>query len=195
MSSSVSLQAPVGTRVSQLPRSHWLTLDYLLLTGTINTGSLSRLTRTEGYVEPDYRLHNCPFSSCCFLLLPPAYSTFYVVGLVLSMQIPFVGFQPIRTSEHMAAAGESSRSEWLTLLFPSRQNSYRSSMTSVCGCCGEGRLDVLSWCQRFHFKLVMETWFGSFLWCACDVRVMCMWCSRQNSHSKTSFFLKPRAGN
>jgi len=27
------------------------------------------------------------------------------VGLILSMQIPFVGFQPIRTSEHMAAAG------------------------------------------------------------------------------------------
>uniref|UniRef100_A0AAZ3P320 dolichyl-diphosphooligosaccharide--protein glycotransferase n=1 Tax=Oncorhynchus tshawytscha TaxID=74940 RepID=A0AAZ3P320_ONCTS len=34
-----------------------------------------------------------------------AYSTFYIVGLVLSMQIPFVGFQPIRTSEHTAAAG------------------------------------------------------------------------------------------
>ncbi|CAD5111386.1 DgyrCDS700 [Dimorphilus gyrociliatus] len=34
-----------------------------------------------------------------------AYSTFYTVGLILSMQIPFVGFQPIRTSEHMAAAG------------------------------------------------------------------------------------------
>ncbi|XP_051728235.1 dolichyl-diphosphooligosaccharide--protein glycosyltransferase subunit STT3B-like [Ctenopharyngodon idella] len=34
-----------------------------------------------------------------------AYSTFYVIGLILSMQIPFVGFQPIRTSEHMSAAG------------------------------------------------------------------------------------------
>ncbi|GAB1599309.1 dolichyl-diphosphooligosaccharide--protein glycosyltransferase subunit STT3B-like [Argonauta hians] len=34
-----------------------------------------------------------------------AYTTFYIVGLLLSMQIPFVGFQPIRTSEHMAAAG------------------------------------------------------------------------------------------
>ncbi|KAL1255007.1 hypothetical protein QQF64_013068 [Cirrhinus molitorella] len=33
-----------------------------------------------------------------------AYSTFYIIGLILSMQIPFVGFQPIRTSEHMAAA-------------------------------------------------------------------------------------------
>ncbi|XP_067934706.1 dolichyl-diphosphooligosaccharide--protein glycosyltransferase subunit STT3B-like isoform X2 [Watersipora subatra] len=33
------------------------------------------------------------------------YCTFYIVGTLLSMQIPFVGFQPIRTSEHMAAAG------------------------------------------------------------------------------------------
>lgn len=38
--------------------------------------------------------------------LPAAYSTFYIIGLILSMQIPFVGFQPIRTSEHMAAAGQ-----------------------------------------------------------------------------------------
>jgi dolichyl-diphosphooligosaccharide---protein glycosyltransferase len=34
-----------------------------------------------------------------------AYSVFYVIGTIMSMQIPFVGFQPIRTSEHMAAAG------------------------------------------------------------------------------------------
>eukprot|EP00112_Aurelia_sp_Birch-Aquarium-sp1_P014238 Seg306.8 transcript_id=Seg306.8/GoldUCD/mRNA.D3Y31 product="Dolichyl-diphosphooligosaccharide-protein glycosyltransferase subunit STT3B" protein_id=Seg306.8/GoldUCD/D3Y31 len=34
-----------------------------------------------------------------------AYSVFFMVGLVCSMQIPFVGFQPVRTSEHMAAAG------------------------------------------------------------------------------------------
>jgi len=34
-----------------------------------------------------------------------AYTTFYILGLLCSMQIPFVGFQPIRTSEHMAAAG------------------------------------------------------------------------------------------
>ena len=27
------------------------------------------------------------------------------MGLLMSMQVPFVGFQPIRTSEHMAAAG------------------------------------------------------------------------------------------
>lgn len=46
------------------------------------------------------------FSLSLFLFIS-AYSTFYIVGLVLSMQIPFVGFQPIRTSEHMAAAGKT----------------------------------------------------------------------------------------
>eukprot|EP00049_Salpingoeca_infusionum_P009683 m.164637 g.164637 ORF g.164637 m.164637 type:complete len:756 (-) comp14405_c0_seq1:277-2544(-) len=34
-----------------------------------------------------------------------AYSTWYILGLVLSMQIPFVGFLPLKTSEHMAAFG------------------------------------------------------------------------------------------
>ena len=29
----------------------------------------------------------------------------YSVGTILSMQIPFVGFAPVETSEHMAALG------------------------------------------------------------------------------------------
>ena len=41
------------------------------------------------------------FFPVCF----SAYTTFYILGLILSMQVPFVGFQPLRTSEHMAAAG------------------------------------------------------------------------------------------
>ena len=35
-----------------------------------------------------------------------AYSSWYVIGTLASMQVPFVGFLPIRTSEHMAALGE-----------------------------------------------------------------------------------------
>lgn len=35
------------------------------------------------------------------------YSSFYVLGTLMSMQIPFVGFQPTRTSEHMAALGKT----------------------------------------------------------------------------------------
>lgn len=34
-----------------------------------------------------------------------AYSTVYVLGTILSMQIAFVGFQPVQTSEHMGALG------------------------------------------------------------------------------------------
>ncbi|PVU89651.1 hypothetical protein BB561_005245 [Smittium simulii] len=34
-----------------------------------------------------------------------SYSTFYVIGTLASMQIPFVGFQPTFTSEHMASLG------------------------------------------------------------------------------------------
>jgi dolichyl-diphosphooligosaccharide--protein glycosyltransferase len=34
------------------------------------------------------------------------YSTWYVIGTRASMQIPFVGFLPIRSSEHMAALGK-----------------------------------------------------------------------------------------
>ncbi|KIY53385.1 glycosyltransferase family 66 protein [Fistulina hepatica ATCC 64428] len=32
-----------------------------------------------------------------------AYSSWYAIGTLASMQVPFVGFQPVRTSEHMAA--------------------------------------------------------------------------------------------
>ncbi|KAJ3338734.1 oligosaccharyl transferase stt3 subunit [Gonapodya sp. JEL0774] len=34
-----------------------------------------------------------------------AYTSWYALGTLASMQIPFVGFQPVRTSEHMAALG------------------------------------------------------------------------------------------
>ncbi|KAJ4477243.1 oligosaccharyl transferase STT3 subunit [Lentinula aciculospora] len=34
-----------------------------------------------------------------------AYCSWYVIGTLSSMQVPFVGFQPVRTSEHMGALG------------------------------------------------------------------------------------------
>ena len=34
-----------------------------------------------------------------------AYSTVYALGTILSMQISFVGFQPVQTSEHMMSLG------------------------------------------------------------------------------------------
>lgn len=35
-----------------------------------------------------------------------SYTTWYALGTLASMQIPFVGFLPIRTSEHMSALGK-----------------------------------------------------------------------------------------
>lgn len=55
------------------------------------------------YICVEYLMAVVNYLVSCFVFI--AYSTFYIVGLILSMQIPFVGFQPIRTSEHMAAAG------------------------------------------------------------------------------------------
>ena len=38
-----------------------------------------------------------------------SYTTWYALGTLASMQIPFVGFLPIRSSDHMAALGECSK--------------------------------------------------------------------------------------
>jgi dolichyl-diphosphooligosaccharide---protein glycosyltransferase len=34
------------------------------------------------------------------------YCSWYAIGTLASMQVPFVGFQPVRTSEHMGALGK-----------------------------------------------------------------------------------------
>jgi dolichyl-diphosphooligosaccharide--protein glycosyltransferase len=36
-----------------------------------------------------------------------SYSSWYLIGTLASMQVPFVGFLPLKTSEHMAALGTS----------------------------------------------------------------------------------------
>eukprot|EP00042_Codosiga_hollandica_P049025 m.561255 g.561255 ORF g.561255 m.561255 type:complete len:793 (-) comp57795_c1_seq2:195-2573(-) len=41
----------------------------------------------------------------CDLKVYTAYTSFIALGFILSMQIPFVGFLPVQTSEHMAALG------------------------------------------------------------------------------------------
>ncbi|KAI5285621.1 oligosaccharyl transferase stt3 subunit [Ascosphaera aggregata] len=42
-----------------------------------------------------------------------SYTTWYALGTLASMQIPFVGFLPIRSSDHMAALGELDFLGWL----------------------------------------------------------------------------------
>ena len=47
-----------------------------------------------------------------------AYSTFYIIGTLSSMQIPFVGFVPTDTSEHMAALGTLDAQEYVLSHLP-----------------------------------------------------------------------------
>ena len=54
-----------------------------------------------------------------------SYSTWFALGTLASMQIPFVGFLPIRSSEHMSALGRS------TEIAEKRINTERVQVSSV----------------------------------------------------------------
>lgn len=97
-----------------------LILTYFMWTRAVNTGSMLwgaaaalsyfyMVTAWGGYV---FIINLIPLHVLALLLsgrysfrVYVAYSTFYVMGTLLSMQIPFVGFQPVQSAEHMAALG------------------------------------------------------------------------------------------
>ena len=97
-----------------------LQITYYLWVKSVKTGSIFWAAMTAlsyfymvsawgGYV---FIINLIPFHVFVLLVMNrysnrlfTSYTTFYILGLLLSMQIPFVGFQPIRTSEHMAAGG------------------------------------------------------------------------------------------
>lgn len=70
-----------------------------------------------------------------------AYSTWYAIGTLASMQVPFVGFQPVSTSEHMGALGIKFflilRDDYLIFVF----RRFRTpSDRGVCATCANSRL-------------------------------------------------------
>ncbi|KAM3960151.1 catalytic subunit 3A of the oligosaccharyltransferase complex [Aphomia sociella] len=95
-------------------------LTYYFWIKAINTGTILWATMTAlayfymvsswgGYV---FLINLMPLHALALILLGRfsarvyvAYSTLYCVGTILSMQIPFVGFQPVQSSEHMLALG------------------------------------------------------------------------------------------
>lgn len=97
-----------------------LQITYYLWVKSVKTGSIFWASMTAlsysymvsawgGYV---FIINLIPFHVFALLVMNrfsnrlfTSYTTFYILGLLLSMQIPCVGFQPIRTSEHMAAGG------------------------------------------------------------------------------------------
>merc|ERR1719273_391012 len=56
-----------------------------------------------------------------------AYSTVYTLGTLLSMQISFVGFQPVQTSEHMLALGVFGLCQILSFVDYVRANTTKES--------------------------------------------------------------------
>ncbi|KAI1280466.1 Dolichyl-diphosphooligosaccharide--protein glycosyltransferase subunit STT3B [Halotydeus destructor] len=97
-----------------------LMFTYYLWIKSVKTGAVSWSALTAvsyfymvsawgGYV---FIINLIPLHVLCLLVMGRysnriyvSYNTFYILGTVMSMQIPFVGFQPVRTSEHMASAG------------------------------------------------------------------------------------------
>ncbi|CAB0019297.1 unnamed protein product [Nesidiocoris tenuis] len=95
-----------------------LQFTYYLWVKSVKTGSVFWASLTAlsyfymvsawgGYV---FIINLIPLHVCTLLLMGrysnrlfTSYTVFCILGLLFSMQIPFVGFQPIRTSEHMAA--------------------------------------------------------------------------------------------
>lgn len=95
-------------------------LTYYFWIKAVNTGTILWATMTAlayfymvsswgGYV---FLINLIPLHVLCLMWLGRfsarvyvAYSTLYCVGTVLSMQISFVGFQPVQSSEHMLALG------------------------------------------------------------------------------------------
>merc|ERR1719186_372718 len=96
-----------------------------------------------------------------------AYSTVYTLGTLLSMQISFVGFQPVQTSEHMLALGVFGLCQILSFvdylqskLSPAHFNPLWQSFLYLCGVLFAGLVGVIAlsgkiapWTGRFYSLL------------------------------------------
>eukprot|EP00096_Caligus_rogercresseyi_P002177 TRINITY_DN1416_c0_g1_i1.p1 TRINITY_DN1416_c0_g1~~TRINITY_DN1416_c0_g1_i1.p1 ORF type:complete len:719 (+),score=215.11 TRINITY_DN1416_c0_g1_i1:112-2268(+) len=96
-----------------------------------------------------------------------AYSTLYTLGTLLSMQISFVGFQPVQTSEHMISLGVFGLCQILSFveylkssIKPEYFNVLFKALVTVISLIGGGALAVLTlsgkvapWTGRFYSLL------------------------------------------
>lgn len=96
-----------------------------------------------------------------------AYSTVYTIGTILSMQISFVGFQPVQTSEHMLSLGVFGLCQIISFIDYLRANMTKENfnhlfktLTLVVGAIFAGALAVLTlsgkvapWTGRFYSLL------------------------------------------
>uniref|UniRef100_A0A915BMQ0 dolichyl-diphosphooligosaccharide--protein glycotransferase n=3 Tax=Parascaris univalens TaxID=6257 RepID=A0A915BMQ0_PARUN len=96
-----------------------------------------------------------------------AYATFYVLGQVMAMQIPFVGFQPVKTSEHMAAAGVFGLLQVIALLkYAQRRVTRKQFVTLFVGGVAVAFLGGLTLIVLLTYAGYIAPWSGRFysLW-------------------------------
>lgn len=92
-----------------------------------------------------------------------AYCSFYVMATLLSMQIPFVGFLPVRSSEHVAAFGVFGLLQlygglnWLRSIFPPtiQRELFRKALFALIG----GGFVILVFLRMFGY---VSSWTGRF---------------------------------
>lgn len=77
-----------------------------------------------------------------------SYSTWFALGTLASMQIPFVGFLPIRSSEHMSALGKTS----VSITLPSEDADAIQVFSASCKLLRSLNLSVSN-CQANSFRL------------------------------------------
>lgn len=120
-----------------------------------------------------------------------SYTTFYILGLLFSMQIPFVGFQPIRTSEHMAATGvfvlllAISALKYIQTILPRSEFKYFFSVASLCAA-GVVFLTVVV----LTYAGVIAPWSGRFysLWDTGYAKIHIPIIASVSEHQPTTWF-------
>ncbi|XP_014473390.1 PREDICTED: dolichyl-diphosphooligosaccharide--protein glycosyltransferase subunit STT3B isoform X2 [Dinoponera quadriceps] len=119
-----------------------------------------------------------------------SYTTFYVLGLLLSMQIPFVGFQPIRTSEHMAAGGVFGLLIFIAALRYLRTVLTKSEMKYFGGVVAVTAVMLLLVLIALTYAGVVAPWSGRFysLWDTGYAKIHIPIIASVSEHQPTTWF-------
>ncbi|KAF2355745.1 Oligosaccharyl transferase STT3 subunit [Trinorchestia longiramus] len=120
-----------------------------------------------------------------------AYTSFFILGLVCSMQIPFVGFQPIRTSEHMAAAGVFALINAVAVLQYVQSRMSKSEFRSIfyAACAAAAGLVLLA-VVFLTYLGVIAPWSGRFysLWDTGYAKIHIPIIASVSEHQPTTWF-------
>merc|ERR1719447_636670 len=116
---------------------------------------------------------------------------FFIVGLLCSMQIPFVGFQPVRTSEHMASAGIFALLQAIAFLKYLQQYLTKSEFKSfflLVGVAAAGLIILLL--VGLSFAGVVAPWSGRFysLWDTGYAKIHIPIIASVSEHQPTTWF-------